>query len=48
MRPCENFGLMSAPRLPQAVQTMKPGSTSDSRMLSGQRSALIVVEWLQR
>ena len=29
MRACGNFGLTSAPRLPQAVE-MKPGSMSDS------------------
>jgi hypothetical protein len=47
MRACENFGRISAPRLPQAVQT-KSGSTSDNLMLLGQRSALNVVEWLHR
>lgn len=36
---CENFGLISAPRLPQTLQT-KSGSTSDSLMLSGQRSGV--------
>ena len=35
----KNFGLISAPRLPQTLQT-KSGSTSDSLMLSGQRSGV--------
>jgi hypothetical protein len=34
-----------APRLPQARQT-KRGSMSDSLKSSGQRSALIAIEWL--
>ena len=45
--PADTFGRISAPCLPQAVQT-KSGSTSDNLMLSGQRSALNVVEWLHR
>jgi hypothetical protein len=40
------FGRTSAPRLPQALHVNR-GSTSDSRISSGQRSALIAIEWLQ-
>jgi hypothetical protein len=40
------FGRTSAPLLPQALHA-KRASRSDSRTSSGQRSALIAIEWLQ-
>ena len=43
--PDASSGRTSAPRLPQAVQ-VKPGSISDSRVRSGQRSALTSMWWL--